>query len=275
MLERQHIYDMVVSQKNNLCIKEVFAITNNPSLFKKYLKHYKQDLYVKILNTLTHETFSKKQARILYHEILSHRNILSDLLGRDVGIVVSALDYLQNIKSLIPLPTILRKSKSASMIELSTMDALTHLYSREVLMIFSKNILSDFCRSQTASSLLFLDIDDFKNINDTYGHIQGDQVLTAIGACINRLTRVSDIAARYGGEEIVVLLPNTHLEHALRIAEKLRKAIEKLSFNSFSVTVSIGVTQIKENDTIKTWIKRADKALYRAKKSGKNKLLSQ
>ncbi len=118
-----------------------------------------------------------------------------------------------------------------------------------------------------------IDIDNFKQVNDQYGHQVGDEVLHNIGHCINGLVREMDLAARYGGEELAIILPNSDIEKGYITGERVRKAIEKLKFDGFSVTVSIGVggTDSKTKNTAEALIKKADVALYRAKEEGKNR----
>jgi diguanylate cyclase (GGDEF)-like protein len=120
-----------------------------------------------------------------------------------------------------------------------------------------------------------IDIDDFKQVNDQYGHLVGDEVLRSVGHCINGIVREMDLAARYGGEELAIILPNSNIENAYMTGERVRKAIKKLNFDGFSVTVSIGVssTDSKTINTPESVIKKADEALYRAKESGKNKTI--
>ena len=117
----------------------------------------------------------------------------------------------------------------------------------------------------------------YKNINDSYGHIAGDQVLIAVAKCITNCLRPSDMPVRYGGEEFTVFLPNTTSENAKIIAERLRSSVEKMqialsSGEVISVTVSVGFTERQQGDTVETIIKRADDALYHAKESGRNRV---
>lgn len=124
---------------------------------------------------------------------------------------------------------------------------------------------------------MILDIDDFKNINDAYGHLAGDQVLQELARVIAANTRKSDIVCRFGGEEFVILAPNTSLEEGLVLAEKLRQQIAEHDFVVGSattrITASFGVSllQTGSDGAVRTF-SRADKALYRAKKRGKNRV---
>jgi diguanylate cyclase (GGDEF)-like protein len=118
---------------------------------------------------------------------------------------------------------------------------------------------------------MIMDIDYFKNINDTYGHTAGDLVLNDISKAIKSNVRDYDIVGRYGGEEFIVILPHTSVGMAKRMAERLRKTIKLLQVNNISVTVSIGVTRNMPEDTsIDDLVKRADMHLYEAKQSGRD-----
>lgn len=119
-----------------------------------------------------------------------------------------------------------------------------------------------------------LDVDNFKSINDTYGHDVGDNVLRELTDTISEHIRQSDRFGRWGGEEFILLLPELDKEHALMFTEKLRKTIADHSFNGVSqITVSFGVAIFNQNDTKKSLLKRADTALYQAKDEGRNKVI--
>lgn len=127
--------------------------------------------------------------------------------------------------------------------------------------------------------LLIGDIDKFKNINDTYGHLFGDKILKVVAKAFSNLTKGKDLAARFGGEEFIILLTETPLRGALRVAESIRRSIEKgRVFNPKSgeevqrVTISLGVTEIVHGEPIEQAIARADEALYRAKEGGRNRV---
>jgi diguanylate cyclase (GGDEF)-like protein len=129
-------------------------------------------------------------------------------------------------------------------------------------------------RHQSPLSLLVIDVDDFKNINDEFGHKTGDVALQRIAQQLTIVNRLTDLSFRYGGEEFVVLLNKTSLSGATVIGERIRAAIEGTQFKDankcFKITVSIGAASLKPNDNKDRLFQRADKALYQAKKSGKN-----
>jgi len=156
-------------------------------------------------------------------------------------------------------------------------DPLTGLLTRhnlEIIIEKQKDILSV---TGGKMSLLFMDIDNFKKINDIYGHIAGDEVLKEVAKIIKSSIRKSDYAFRYGGEEFLIVLPFTNKEEAFRIAEKIRKTIAEtpIKYNEFSIriTVSIGVSEFDFNKTIKENLEIVDQKLYQAKNSGKNKII--
>ena len=133
-------------------------------------------------------------------------------------------------------------------------------------------------RQHTPVSLVVLDIDPFKTVNDTYGHSTGDAVLRALADPIIDTLRRSDIAFRYGGEEFALILSNTDKASAHLVAERIRVAASQLSCNdgtrNFGFTVSLGVSELEQGEHITDFFDRADKALYEAKKSGRNNVVS-
>lgn len=162
---------------------------------------------------------------------------------------------------------------------LSSTDPMTNLYNRRFFNEESNKLLNLAKRAKLASSILILDIDKFKNINDTFGHNIGDKVIILLATTLQKQLRQSDIISRWGGEEFVILLPNTNLNKAMLISEKLRKQIENLEVQAgidekLGFTVSIGVSEINiDTDVnIEPSFNRADKALYKAKNSGRNKV---
>ncbi|KQP50262.1 response regulator PleD [Methylobacterium sp. Leaf399] len=173
---------------------------------------------------------------------------------------------------------VLRGAVNASM-ELAITDGLTGLHNRRYLDSHLGGLFEEARLRQRPVSALLLDIDRFKTINDTYGHDAGDEVLRAFAERVRTHTRGIDIVARYGGEEIVIILPDADVAGAHIIAERIRERIEATPFlvqkgtRTVPVTVSIGVSARRgEDDTAAAMLKRADLALYRAKDSGRNRV---
>ena len=136
--------------------------------------------------------------------------------------------------------------------------------------------LSSFRRNEADFSLIVLDIDYFKKVNDTFGHIAGDEVLKSVAKILRETIRISDEAFRYGGEEFVVILSNTKQPGAQTIAERIRKKIEKLCVESteqIKITASFGVSCSDAVDDVSEALHHADMALYRAKKQGRNRVV--
>lgn len=155
-------------------------------------------------------------------------------------------------------------------------DFLTAIPNRRRFMRALDDLLKDFKEKGYIFSLIILDIDDFKKINDTYGHLAGDEVLKDIASVLKFYLRANTIVGRIGGEEFAILLPGVDIEKAKSIAERIRKIIENRKVHVENIIInpkaSFGITQVKEGDTLETIINRADVALYRAKSKGKNKV---
>lgn len=173
----------------------------------------------------------------------------------------------------------LRSSFQAGL-ELAVTDQLTGLYNRHYLATHMPALLEEAMKENHPASVLVLDVDHFKNINDSHGHDVGDIVLMELAKRIVNSVRGADIACRYGGEEFVVLMPNTDRLSASMIAERLREDIEDepivlegVAGTPFTITVSIGVSTVVEGDSPQKILKRADDALYRAKDQGRNKVV--
>lgn len=166
-----------------------------------------------------------------------------------------------------------RKEIEKKLEHLATIDPLTLLHNRRKFdQLFDYEIEKDR-RYQLGLSLIYCDIDNFKNINDTYGHDVGDEILITFATLLKKSLRESDIVARWGGEEFIVLIPSKTAVVAAKIAEKMRKSVEANEFaNVGTVTASFGVTHYLNGDNKKTMIKRADEALYKAKENGRNRV---
>lgn len=271
--QNDQLEDMIGVQSESVELTEIEAIARNIEVRKHYEEKYINTLYSSIFISLIHENIAENKARELWKKTTSHMEYLEERLGRKVGISVAVLDYLTNIKNILNEPKIIEEEKSDYVSEFSTVDELTSLYLRDVFdVMLSKNI-NEHERTKAPLSLLMLDIDDFKQVNDQHGHQKGDEVLSKVGKCINEIVREMDTAARYGGEEIAIILPNSNKDEAFRIGERIRTTIQQLKFDGFGVTVSIGVSEMEKDisHTPEYLIKNADLALYKAKEEGKNR----
>jgi len=161
---------------------------------------------------------------------------------------------------------------------LSRIDPLTELSNRRSFNADAPRFFQLAIRHQNKLSCAMLDVDFFKQVNDTYGHDLGDKVLIAVAKACKKQIRKTDLLARFGGEEFCFLFPETDLNGAALIAERIRHTISKLEFDSeknrFSVTVSIGVSELLDsNDNVENMLKRSDDALYKAKENGRNRVV--
>lgn len=205
--------------------------------------------------------------------------------SRDIksSLELGAFDYIKKpideIEVIARVQSALRfKNHENQLREMAMKDGLTGVYNRSLLMELLEKEMIKGERMENPIAFVMLDIDHFKSINDTYGHIVGDMVLKKMAFHLSEIARKSDIVGRYGGEEFSIILPNVDREDAYQICERLRKSIENLEFitekGRFHITVSFGV-YVKNKDeaiTHEEMVKRADEALYRAKNNGRNRV---
>ncbi len=160
---------------------------------------------------------------------------------------------------------------------LANFDSLTGLYNRRAILDKLDELINLANRYKEDFSLSMLDIDNFKKVNDRYGHLTGDEVLEKIAVLIRRNIRETDIVGRYGGEEFIIILPKTNLSSAWVVAERLRNIIEKAELkdsagNAFTIAVSQGLVGWERDEDAASLISRADAALYKAKEKGRNRV---
>jgi diguanylate cyclase (GGDEF)-like protein/PAS domain S-box-containing protein len=166
-----------------------------------------------------------------------------------------------------------RKFKEEEIKRLATMDTLTGAFNRQNFNEMIEREIERVKRYNHCLSLILYDIDHFKEVNDRYGHIAGDYVLKTISDIVKENIRKIDYFVRWGGEEFIILSSETQLDEAYALAERIGEAIASYKFDNIGrVTVSFGVTEFKEGDTEAIFIKRADDAMYNAKKKGRNRV---
>ena len=191
-------------------------------------------------------------------------------------------ELFARIKTQVQLKTLIHDLEVSKqrLKRLSETDPMTELCNRRYFNSASKTILELAKRDRSELSLVMLDIDKFKKINDAYGHGIGDEVIISLSNILLDETRKSDLACRFGGEEFILLLPETSIEGASVIAEKIRRSVEDFSLtlengSQVKLTISLGLSSLdfERDDSIEDIIKRADTALYKAKETGRNKVI--
>jgi two-component system, cell cycle response regulator len=231
-----------------------------------------------------------KEIKSLEHMPVIIVSAVGDLEVRIKGIETGADDYLVKpvnyLEMLARVRANLRKTELSHKLKAdldaavtqAITDTLTRLYNRNYLNISMEREISAARRYGKGFSLLMIDIDHFKDINDTFGHLTGDSVLQEIGTLLKDTVRAVDIVVRYGGEEFVALLQETGIKGAIAAAEHAREAVEQHRFanvNDAVITVSIGATEFSPSDSgMEMIIARADHAMYQAKQAGRNRVVA-
>jgi diguanylate cyclase (GGDEF)-like protein len=161
----------------------------------------------------------------------------------------------------------------AELERISEIDSLTGAYARRKLNAMLEAEINRSNRSPVVFSIIIMDLDNFKVVNDTFGHLVGDEVLKHLVALLTARIAETGILARWGGDELLVLLPGTGLDKALAVAESLRSAAQEYPYSSsIVVTLSMGVAQFSIGESVTGLIRRADNALYAAKAAGRNRV---
>lgn len=264
-----------IESTDRLTSDSIDALSDQPALLKSYLDAAIGHTFSELMFRLTHEIYTEEKASGLWHQIVTHRAGLKKQLDRDVGTLVAALDYLSNISGDISSPKIMGDLRIEEAAAMATRDSLTGLYLRGVFDFSLERMVREHLRYDKPLSLLLLDVDDFKHVNDDHGHQTGDEVLRGIGRILLEGIRKADFPARYGGEEIAIIFPETAINQAAVKAERLRADVCRYFADTGpSITVSIGVSCIHEPDTTTATelVRQADKALYEVKRTGKNRV---
>jgi diguanylate cyclase (GGDEF)-like protein len=244
---------------------------------KRLEKESGPDVYSVLLFVLTHLDFTGVQAREHWGRVLRQWRDLNESLDDRVDLRVAVLHYFLRIQKKLKNPAIVELRILRQTQDSVITDELTRLHNYRH---FQDQIRIEARRAEREDAtlgLLMIDIDDFKLFNDTRGHLAGNVALRRVASALKRAVRETDSAARYGGEEFAVLLPHTPKEGALKVAEKIRKAVEKAAIgrgkspDARPLTVSIGLaTTPGDASSAKELLERADQALYVAKSLGKN-----
>ncbi len=231
-----------------------------------------------LFSVLTHIDLLPDQAVDYWKQIVAHRNKMSKSLGRDVNLRTTICDYFCTINKSMTNPIIIEIRVLEEALHSLGYDSLTGLCSRRA---FDEVLAREIGRANRYGkelSILFFDLDDFKKINDTFGHLAGDDTLRNVARIVMDEIRTIDVAYRYGGEEIVVVLPETGKAAAFVVGERIREKVEdlKLNYNDqiINLTISGGISTLPVDATnVKELIANADIAVYKAKETGKNNIV--
>ena len=234
-------------------------------------------VYQSFFKILTGIDIPQEKGAEHWHKVLEHRQEMMQLLDRNIDITTALSDYLQTTTHFLYRPRLIEAGFYETIVNESIHDKLTGLFNRPYFDEAYNQQISLAHRYQDDFTILFLDIDNFKEINDTYGHLAGDEVLRRLGKIINQQRRDSDVAARYGGEEFVLLLTHTDNISGFIFAERLRQAVEKaiIFFHDQSITFTIsgGIASFPFNSQKPEQILQlSDNAVYLSKGAGKNKI---
>ena len=223
---------------------------------------------VKLLNQVKETIYNEDTARRIANLQVIHQ---VESAKRDAEI-----QYLKTIELQKEIEK--RKESESALEELATLDALTGVLNRREFFILAEKEVQSTLQNQQPSSIIMLDVDHFKTVNDDYGHAIGDQVLTAIAQIIRDNLRREEVVGRIGGDEFAILLPGSDGRQGQRIAQRLHDKIASQSFKldqgTFSLTVSLGVAELDRghDDSLSALLDHADQAMYSAKRSGRNRI---
>jgi diguanylate cyclase (GGDEF)-like protein len=251
---------------------------NDDFFIKKVNKLYTTDgniVLLTVFKILAGIDIPPEKCAMHWEKSQMHRQKISELLGRNVDITTALCDYLQSATRFLNHPRLIEASHYENVLHETIHDKLTGLFNRPYFdEVYNQQVASSK-RYNDDFTILFIDIDNFKDINDTYGHLAGDEALKEIAATITAEKRDSDIAARFGGEEFVLLMTHTDNVSAFIFAERLRRQIETLEISYlgqvFKLTVSGGIASYPFNtQDPQQLLHLADSAVYLAKGAGKN-----
>ncbi len=255
------------------------SIVNVSSAFEKISGYSKKELLDKPMSMLKHPNRDKKIIEELWSTILKGQTWIGEFQNKNKNgeeywleqhIIPKINPITNNIETFVSISIDITTKKEIE--KIASIDKLTSIYNRRMLDEFLLIELDIAKRHKKDLSLILLDIDYFKKVNDTFGHLVGDKVLKDMAFLISKNLRTSDIFGRYGGEEFLIICIQTDSQSAFLLAEKLRKIIENHKFNEVGKkTMSLGISSYEENDSKELLFKKADEALYCAKKEGRNK----
>lgn len=262
--ENKRPYDLIITDLSmpkldgvELC-KKIIEINPN-QLILVISAHTESNKLLKLINIGIYKFLQKP---VDYNNLLNNLSLIISKLKRE--------EFFGQLEDQVKT----MKNHNEKLNELVITDKLTSIYNRRFIdnMLFQR--FADLNnQSKKDLSIIFIDIDNFKLINDLHGHLLGDEVLIEFAKLLKSNIRSNDLIGRWGGEEFIIISDRTDLESAKKIAEKLRELVEKTKFSELeNVTASFGIAIYEESDTVSTLIQKADYSLYKAKQNGKNRV---
>ena len=230
-----------------------------------------------ILHNLVQLNFTQDNACDHWHAIVNHAKSMQSSLGRTVGLTTAACDYFSTIQPSLDNPKLIEFARFEETLKSAHQDFLTGLLSRSAFQNLFDQELSRAKRHKHDTTLIFFDLDNFKKINDDHGHIAGDEALKEVGQVFLHSKRKEDIACRFGGDEFVILLPETNKFMGLLVGNKLLESLNKLIVNyqgkDIPIACSGGLASFPLDSSDTTGLTDcADRALYQAKSRGRHEL---
>lgn len=255
------------------------TIVEVSSAFEKISGYSKEELLGKEISIIKHPQRDKQIIKELWDTILEQKTWTGIIKNKkkngeeywlEQTIIPKINEENKNIENFLSISVDITDKKELE--KIATIDKLTNIYNRRMLDDFLKTEIEIANRHNEDLSLIIVDIDHFKIVNDTFGHLAGDNLLTSISKIILENIRNTDIFGRYGGEEFLIICRKTTKENAFVLAEKLRILIKEFKFDEIGhKTISLGISDFQKSDTVETLFKKADTALYEAKNTGRDK----
>jgi len=260
------------------CLNEIEDEDRLITELNRIVQENGKETYGIILHILTHLDIPADNAKTCWKSIIELYQSMGIALGRRISLRTAICEYFCSVNKSLKNPKVVEIHVFEKTLKDSKYDGLTGLLNRQAL---DEVLIGEFNRAKRHNenlSFIFFDLDNFKRVNDTYGHLAGDEALRMVAKILLLEKRLEDIAARYGGEELVLILPETSKKNARIIGERIRKKVEEMVItwngSDIRLTISGGMSGFPEEaDDVTALVQTADAALQQAKDLGKNRII--